>query len=138
MTPRSPLTPKGILFLAGKTLEESRQHQVVSDSRAMCDTQGEEPLAAPILFQQRQLQFPARRWRLPRNPLSLEVHLPAPAGRPHLGFKDPQGSHPKLHYRAQVRQTTWSENEILNMSNSNLGAMAQTYVRRGSLKYTRV
>lgn len=109
MTPRSPLISKGILFLAGKTLEESRQHQVFSDSRAMCDTPGEEPLAVPILFQQRQLQFPARGWRLPRNPLSLEVHLPAPAGTCWAappGFKDPQGSHPKLHYLAQVRQTT--------------------------------
>lgn len=70
MVPKSPLTSKGILFLAGKTLE-SRQHQVFSASRAVFDTQGEDPLAAPILFQQRQLQFPDRGWRLPGNPLSL-------------------------------------------------------------------
>lgn len=101
MTPRSPLISKGILFLAGKTLEESRQHQVFSDSRAMCDTPGEEPLAVPILFQQRQLQFPARGWRLPRNPLSLEVHLPAPAGRLHRDLKTHRA--PTLNYIIELK-----------------------------------
>lgn len=57
MTPRILLTSKGILFLVGEDLGgESRQHQVFPDSRAKCNTQGEEP-AAPSLLQQRQPQF---------------------------------------------------------------------------------
>lgn len=50
MTPRIPLTSEGILFLARKILDRSRQHQAFPDSRARCNAQGEgaAPLSSPF------------------------------------------------------------------------------------------
>lgn len=120
MTPRIPLTSKGILFLARKTLDGrgNTKHSQTQEQRALPREKGLPH--RPVPFQQRQLQLPDRGWSLPRNPLSLKVHLPLPAGPPHLGCEDPQGSHPTAHCQVKVIQKTWTENEILNISNSNL------------------